>query len=146
VVALFTHADRLGRLLTDYPEVVVVVSSSWRESYSLEQLRELCGPLLGPRLQDVTGIVTVALGVRLIELRFEEIADWLATHPKPIVDSRDPAADALVRHDWIALDDSDFWFPPGCPQLIHIAEGLGLNDAHFAEIEARLVAHRRAVR
>lgn len=142
-VALFTRADRLGRLLTDYQEVVMVVSSSWRESYSLEQLRELCGPLLGPRLQDVTPFV---LADRPIPYCFEEIARWLSTHPMPIVDSRDLAADALIRHDWIALDDTDFWFPPDCPQLIHVAEGLGLSDAHFAELEARLIAHRTSAR
>lgn len=144
VMALFVHADRLGVLVTDYPEIVVVVSSSWREVYPFEELREFCGPLLGPLLQDAMGIAKLVLGSRPALHRFAEIAYWLATHPKPTVETRRPEADALGRSDWIALDDSDFWFPPACPQLLHIADGLGLCDAHFAELEARLLEHRRS--
>ena len=144
VMALFIHADRLGLLLADYPEVVVVTSSSWREAYSLDALREFCGPLLGPRLHDVTPIVKLVLGGGRPPLhRFEEIARWLAT-PTPA--TRSPAKDALARDDWIALDDTDFWFPPDCPQLIHVAEGLGLNDAQFEELEGRLIALRKSAR
>lgn len=85
----FLHADRLRSLLDACPEVMVVVSSSWGKASSLAELRRSCGPLLGPRLHDVTPIVKLVLGNGRPALhRFKEIAYWLATHPKSIVDTR----------------------------------------------------------
>lgn len=146
VMTLFKQADRLGLVLSKYPEVIVVVSSSWRTAHGLDELREFCGPELGPRLQDATGIVKLVLGGQPALHRFKEIEYWLATHPKPMVETRNPQVDALGRSDWIALDDCDFWFPPACPQLIHVADGRGLDDIHFAAIEARLIAHAEVAR
>ena len=50
----FEHAAQLGELLVSYPEVQVIVSSSWRHELPLDELRERCGPILGERLVDVT--------------------------------------------------------------------------------------------
>ena len=140
---LFIYADRLGLLLEHYPEVVVVVSSSAGKTHLLAALQAACGSSLGPRLKDVTPIVKRVLdGIPAFQ-RFKEIAYWLATHPAPTDDGRDPGVDALARHDWIALDDAAQGFSPACSQLIHVVDGLGLTISHFTEIEARVAGHRR---
>ncbi len=55
--AACAHADRLGSLLADFPMVRVIVSSSWREIHTLDEMREFCGTPLGPRLVDATPVV-----------------------------------------------------------------------------------------
>ena len=49
---------------------------------------------------------------------------------------------ALARDDWIAINDTDFWFPPGCQRLLHVEAGTGMQDQHFDTLEARLRAAR----
>ena len=155
----FEHAGRLGDLLIRYPEVHVVVSSMWRESYHLNDLRVMCGKALGPRLHHVTPIFDrgrfyIGLdgqrrlwadmrGAHLLvdetpferdvpEVRFAEIAMWLA-----VIAGNDVITPSMVgpaahrRDDWIAIDDNDAWFPPGCRQLLHVADGTGMLDQHF---------------
>ncbi len=50
---LFKHCELLAEILEAYPQVDLVVHSSWRKRRDLEALRELLGPL-GPRLRAVT--------------------------------------------------------------------------------------------
>lgn len=52
-VGLFVHCQLLADILCAYPDVDLVVHSSWRKTHSLQSLRELLGPL-GPRLRAVT--------------------------------------------------------------------------------------------
>ncbi|MBG6082434.1 HAD domain-containing protein [Rubrivivax gelatinosus] len=49
----FEYAADLEHMLTPWPDVRIVVHSSWRVDHSVEQLRALLG-VLGPRVIDVT--------------------------------------------------------------------------------------------
>ena len=164
ILGLYRHADRLGTVLSRHPDVRVIVSSTWREIYSLEAMRACCGPILGPRLIDATPVHRrnrnfhdrkPRLRLRLdghaaiarlyfraddenFHQRFEEIALWLAVHASPSLNGRSAADSASSRDDWIALDDNATWFPPGCQQLIHVDGGHGLTVADLAMLEARL--------
>ena len=157
----FEYAERLGFAIALFPEVQVVISSSWREVHRLDELREFCGPILGRRIVDVTPVFRrqrdpnkprlrlrtgghAPLWKRAIDTarpwyeRFEEISTWLdlcapaPSHPRP---------QAIDRQDWLAIDDMPQLFPPDCPQLILVTDG-GLEDMHFEQIEDRLSAHR----
>jgi hypothetical protein len=158
---LFEHADRLGTVLKAFPEVRVVISSSWREIHPLDELRAFCGPILGARVIDAIPVfrrvdfekprLRLRTGGRAPVLRraidvtqpfyqrFEEISAWLA-----LCSPGTPhlIRNAIDRDDWIAIDDWDVWFPPQCSQLIHVAGEIGLGDAHFAELERHLIDHR----
>jgi hypothetical protein len=52
----FSHVDHLAHTLADFPNVQVVISSSWREVYSLEEMRWFCG-FLASRILDVVPIL-----------------------------------------------------------------------------------------
>jgi hypothetical protein len=54
------------------------------------------------------------------------------------------ANDALARRDWVAIDDTDIWFPPGCRQLLHVDGGHGLTTADLTMLEVQLADHRLA--
>jgi hypothetical protein len=72
---MFEYLEPLAVALGDFPAARIVVSSSWRLTYSADELRAFLGPL-GPRMAGVTGPER--------ETRYEEIleatgeAPWLA--------------------------------------------------------------------
>jgi HAD domain in Swiss Army Knife RNA repair proteins len=76
--------------------VRIVISSTWREAYSLARLRQVFAPDLRERVIDVTPELPEHHGPHG---RHREIQVWLAGHPE-------------VAH-WVAVDDSRSQFPPG---------------------------------
>jgi hypothetical protein len=168
ILGSFVHADPLGRLLARHSEVRVVVSSAWRETNGIDTLRACCRPVLGARIIGTTPVhrrsryfVDAKPRVRLrldghaaiarlrfssasepFYERFEEIALWLAIHASGSLGGVSAAAAALSRDDWMALDDYDSGFPPGCPQLIHVDGSKGLAEENFEQIEQRLLEYR----
>lgn len=80
-------------------EISVVVSSTWREDYSLPRLREVLGEL-GQYVTDVTGSFELTRG--------EEITTWLEKHPEVeqyvIFDDTDYALSSLHPEQFIKID------------------------------------------
>ncbi len=66
------HADRLGTLLADFPMVRVIVSSSWCEIHTLDEMQDFCGSVLGPGMVDATP------AVRTVDRdgRIERVVRW----------------------------------------------------------------------
>jgi hypothetical protein len=113
--ACFQHVGALADALDLFPDVKIVVSSSWRDLYELESLRLLLGPL-GPRVLETTG--------RNERTRFAEIESYLSR--------RRPC-------DWLALDDDNWGWPDDLLDHLVCPDGtVGLTDADLKQVQARL--------
>ena len=99
--------------LRKFIDVDIVISSAWREEYSLNELRGFFSDGIKQRIIDVTPVLN-SLGNRY--LRQAEIDLWL----------RDAGREYEA---WIALDDSEWLFPPACRNLILVDPALGFDKA-----------------
>lgn len=104
---MFRWWPQLRHVLDEFPNVEVVVHSSWRKFFPrLEYLRELMPADLAERVVDITD--------PNIHLRHESISEYLARHPEVSA--------------YVVVDDEDEGFPPEVP-LVKCNPKKGLGDA-----------------
>lgn len=113
---LLIHRCYIEDLLEDYPELQIVISSSWRLDSTLEELCEPFRPEVRERILGVTPVHPQRMPMH----REREILDWMEQHRSP--DERDR---------WLAIDDKPEWFSPGCRHLFITRPDVGL-DGHAA--------------
>ena len=103
-------------------DVLVVISSTWREAYSLNSLRNFFAADIGPRIIDCTQ----PLDEYDSEYeRGEEIETWIAEH--------------ATGSNWVALDDSIEGFTPRLRHSVVFTVGtIGLTDSTIAELRTLL--------
>src|SRR4051794_13667930 len=94
----FSLVPRLAAALSGH-ECQIVISSTWREHYSLAGLRALVTGELEARVIDVLGP-----DGRGPHVRYQNIIQWVGRQRSAV--------------DWRALDDAASEFPARCPQLI----------------------------
>jgi hypothetical protein len=122
----FCHLQGFEDLMRQYPQVLIVFSSSWRLHVSFEKLitffsSELHDRIVGatPHLQEL---------VTEQGHRQRECEQWLASNA--------PGA------PWLAVDDRASYFDAACPQLVllpHIhAGGTGLEGEALALLKQRI--------
>lgn len=94
----FSKRDALEALLRepDMLHVVIVISSTWREAYSLKSLAGMFAEDIRPRIIDVTPMLDAGA---TDYSRYREIKAWLRDHPE--------------ISQWVALDDAIEDFPYG---------------------------------
>ena len=117
---------RLVEVLRDHPQLVVVISSLWREKLSLDQLRELFPADMRERIIDVTPIAERIDGW-LPARREGEILDWLG-------------ASGRAGEPWLAIDDQAWQFTQHRDRLIACMFYDGITDAIDALLRQRLAA------
>ena len=93
----------------------IVISSSWRFSHSITELRDMFPKKLQPLIVNVTGQAFIGAYARFMEIS-RYVKDYGVT-------------------DWIALDDSKFEFPKNFPNLIACDPRVGLQSAQVEIIE-----------
>jgi hypothetical protein len=104
--------------------VRIVISSTWREAFSLERLRQVFMPDLRERVIDVTPELPDHRGPHR---RHHEIQCWLAAHPE------------VTR--WVAVDDNRAQFPPGLDMhAVFTDPRLGLTGPDIERLRALLGA------
>lgn len=112
----FEHLPRFESILRQFPEVDIVVSSSWREAYTWDHILNYFSEDLHRRIIGATPVLSAESPQYRAHVRHSEIRKFL-------VDSgRDP-------HRWIALDDDASLFPPMCEQLVLCDAQRGLDAA-----------------
>ncbi len=118
---VFTLRADFERVMRNYPGIDIVISSAWRETHTLEALRQLFSPDIAQR---IIGVTPVFLDPQP-HVRESEIREWLR---------------AAGRSDeaWIAIDDTDWFFSPGCANLILVDPGTGFNISAERELRYRL--------
>jgi len=102
-------------LLPHRNKVEIVICSSWRFNHSITELRDMFPKTLQPLIVNVTGPAFIGAYGRFMEIS-RYVKDYGVT-------------------DWIALDDSSWEFPKGCPQLIATDPRVGLQSAQVELIE-----------
>ncbi|MEO8171185.1 MAG: HAD domain-containing protein, partial [Oxalobacteraceae bacterium] len=110
---LFCHLPRLEGVLRDFPEVQVVISSTWRESRSLAELAALFSPDIACRIIGVSPVIAIRSLADANAVRYREIVQFLEGQ-----DKEEPIK-------WIALDDDADLVPPHCPNLIQCIDAFG---------------------
>lgn len=110
---LFIHLATFEALLEKFPEIQVVISSSWRLTQSLEQMRSRFSPAFQHR---VIGVTPSIKGPHFMS-REREVLAWLEFNRPE--DERDR---------WLAIDDQPTWFSP-LNERLHVTDRLvGLDE------------------
>ena len=122
---LFCYIPRLENILRKFPDVKVVISSMWRASHNLSELREFFSEDIRPRIIGVTPFVEEQIEDWLFTLcktRHKEILSWIEQNN--------------YKGPWVALDDAYQEFPEDCKELIRCETIFGFDeDAEFRLIK-----------
>jgi hypothetical protein len=103
--------DALGKTDADFQ---IVISSSWRFHYTLDELRVNLGSLKN-------FVVGVTPEIRpCSDMRYHEILE---------------VVHAYALEKWIAIDDADWEFPPDCKNLLQCDPRLGFGKFQAEEIQ-----------
>ncbi len=128
---VFLRVHLLWQILRARPEVVVVLSTSWRETYPPDELVDFCtangGEDLALRFIGQTPRPIREFGRNIpgrVYARHDEIKLWLQDHGH--------------GRPWLALDGDARLFEPDCPNLYLVRGKGGLTDADVVRILERL--------
>ena len=117
-------------MLREHPEVDIVISSSWRLEFSLEQLRGHFSADIASRVVGVTpsnkqpGVNWLPAGTGRHE-REAECEAWMR-------ENRDWGT------PWLALDDRAHWFRPDCGDLLLTESKIGFQETDQNVLRAML--------
>lgn len=115
---LFEHRDAFESLLREHAQVEVVITSSWREVFDVDALREeYFSRDVQPRIIDVTPLIPGAM-------RWQEIQAYLD--------------EVRYQGPYIVIDDDASEFPAEWAPLLLCAPEAGLDAGKRAELVARL--------
>lgn len=122
---LFQHAPLLEQLLTPYPDIRIVLSTSWARVYGCSKAAKRLPPTLRSRVIGATFYSRMNEQAFLSQSRGMQVwADVLRRKPR----------------DWLALDDDTLDWPHWCRnKLIATDETEGISDPGMTQqIEQRL--------
>ena len=115
---LFSRSHLLEPLFEN-SDTSIVISSSWRFTHSLEQLKAKLPSPLAQRVIDMTGNAVIGK-----HARYQEILN----HARQL----DPAT------AWCAVDDSYWEFPTSCKELIRCNPNTGIGPKEVAQLRTWL--------
>lgn len=128
---VFEHLPVLVDVLRQFPELEVVISSSWREHHSLDALKEFFPEDIQHLVVGVTPILGNGAASNPAE-RQREIEAWLqASRP--------------AGTSWVAIDDWAAGFEPNCPNLLLTQSKRGFQ-ATEAEVLKAMIKTRMSER
>ena len=119
---VLSHLERFESVIRDFPDWSIVISSSWREAFSLETIRGFFSSDVGGRIVGMTPV----LNPDLPYLRQREIEQYVQD-----------TGQTHVR--WLALEDQAGEFGVGLPSLVLCNPTLGFDE----QAEAALIACER---
>jgi len=122
VSSYFCNLAAFEAVMREHPDAGIVISSTWRHAYPLTRLKENFSPDIAAR---IVGKTPQWEGDDGEQVRYREIREFLE-HPQ------------LAGAKWIALDDSDFEFPPGCANLVLCDSAEGFNASAASALRERL--------
>ena len=122
---VFEHLPRFEAVLRDFPQLEVVISSAWRENYSLDALSAFFSEDVRPRIVGTTPVITNESLPYPRHVRHKEIQEFIEK----------TGCDARL---WLALDDDQTLFPLDCPSLILCEPVTGFDDEAADVLRARL--------
>lgn len=120
-VGVFCHLQRFEVVMRDFPEWLIVISSSWREEFSTDVLRSFFSPDIATRVVGVTPIV-LAGGKFLREIEIRQYLSSTGQQTAP----------------WIALDDSAHSFQDQ-NNLVLCSSETGFDDISAEKLRNKLM-------
>jgi len=121
----FCHLPRFEAVMREFPKVEIVISSTWREQFNLDNLRAWFSPDIAARITDTTQLPGMANTPSVTERREWEIVMWLLVRGR----SDEP---------WIALDDAAWQFRHHRDRLVACTGYVGLDDTVEAKLRTAL--------
>ena len=126
----FCHVDKIAGVLDLYPQVDVVISSSWRIHYPLDELKGFVSAIAPHRIIGVTPNIKTPSddwlpGAFSLSERQWEIETWLKAH-RP------------WGTPWIAIDDRAVWFDEGCRNLLLTERTTGFTKADAERLQTMI--------
>lgn len=111
-------------------DIDIVISSSWKDHYCLDALRGFFSLDIATRVLDVTPTASRPGSMWLpghspVFERQWEIEQWLKSKRSWCT-------------PWVAIDDRDYWFEPGCPHLLHTDARVGFTPEHASRLRDML--------
>ncbi|TXI88791.1 MAG: hypothetical protein E6Q40_03190 [Cupriavidus sp.] len=131
---LFCRLPALESWLRAHEAVEVVISSTWRVSRSLDELKSFFAEDLRSRVQGVTPVL--------------RHLDWSEYHEE-LPPMRFEREDEIRRYrnssgqswrPWSALDDQAWLFRPFCAELVLCDHATGLSEANLCEVSRHVRA------
>ncbi len=116
--------DRLAALLRSYPEVRIVVSSSWKDAFTMDEIRKHFPEDMARR---ISGRIPT-LAVVNSHPRFAEVKAYLRR--------------AGVQEPWVAVDDDPLAFPASAP-VVRVDATVGLDEVAVEALRRHFEAGRR---
>ena len=125
---LFCCLPRLESVLRDFPEVQVVITSTWREKRSLPELRTIFSSDISSRIIGMTPVWKnfPALFDTIGYQRQAEVEAWLREIGEP-------------WQSWIAIDDKAYLFRPFLPNLVKTNSLVGLDSDSESALRRKLL-------
>jgi hypothetical protein len=125
---LFCHVPTFERVIRQFPDVQIVISSDWKYIESLDALRRRFSADVAQRIVGTTPKVCELPEMR-VDIRNRqrkvECLYWLHTH-------------GGQKQPWLAVDDCPSLFNGDCPRLLFVNPNTGLDDAHAEQLAERL--------
>ena len=119
----FCRRDSFEAVMRDHPEVRIVIASTWRQAYPMAEIKRFFSPDIAER---IVGKTPTHEDEDDEHIRYREIRALLQ-NPK------------VAGAKWIAIDDSGFEFPDGCPNLLLCDSARGFDDQAAKALRARLM-------
>lgn len=125
---LFVRVIHFERVMRQFPDWQIVISSSWRDHQTLD---EMCRRFSADIAERIVG-VTPAFH------RLDGVPTSLKHHPREAECLAWLTANGCSSEPWLALDDWPFLFRPDCPNLFQVDTTTGLNRYHARALVLRL--------
>ena len=122
---VFEHLPRFEAVLREFPHIEVVISSSWREKFSLDEMREFFSEDVQPRIIGATPVIAAKWPPYPRHIRHQEIQEFIVSQ-------------GFDTRPWLALDDDMTLFPADCPSLVLCEPVTGFDDETADVLRARL--------
>lgn len=129
---LFRNLPALEALLREFPDVRIVISSSWRTD-GLDSLRKNFSEDIAARIVGVTAPTPRSADGYAPAEREQEIVAWLEVN-------------GGVEQAWVALDDADWQFPLHMYRLVACNADVGFDDAACGELRSHFERVRVSTR
>ena len=117
----FCHLPRFEAVMRCFPNVEIVISSTWREQFELNTLRARFSPDIALRIIGVTPLSADMLTANEPKIRECEIISWLQVNNRQ-------------GEEWIAIDDCAWQFNKHKNRLIVCKGYIGMD----LDVEAKL--------
>jgi hypothetical protein len=120
----FCRKELLEEVLREFPQVPIVISSTWRETHSMGDMKAMFSPDIAVRIVGKTPYLRNPRKNDILNCDGEpppwerqwEIERWMGKN-------------RAMGSPWIAIDDRPRWFKDECPNLLVTSSKIGFSKS-----------------